>query len=356
MDGKVTQPRQASEDLQAVRLLLERLGIDPSDLVCLPEQRDPVPTFAVYIPIVAGAVSAGTRRTYGPYWNQLQTRWGSRGIDEPSPSEIKQLAEHAKASAVVRSNSRGGRGAAENFIAALRCLYRHAEDDQLVKPEDNPAARVSKPHRLASPRRALTGQELTEINESAASTGNDPELDSLLLRLHTETACRRGGALNLRPRDLDRHQCLVYLREKGDTTRWQPVSPSLMAHLMAHGNSRGAIDPNGQLLRYRNSVRITRRRYDYLWNRVGKHLPWVATQGISTHWIRHTTLTWVERTHGYATAQAFAGHSSAATMNTVGTTATYVKASIHDVALALSALTNEPHPLTPQTGNSPRLP
>ena len=28
---------------------------------------------------------------------------------------------------------------------------------------------------------------------------------------------------------------------------------------------------------------------------LGRHLPWVRTQQISTHWIRHTTLTWVER-------------------------------------------------------------
>jgi hypothetical protein len=44
---------------------------------------------------------------------------------------------------------------------------------------------------------------LVEINQAAATTGDDPELDMLLLRLHTETACRRGGALGLRPCDLD---------------------------------------------------------------------------------------------------------------------------------------------------------
>ena len=48
---------------------------------------------------------------------------------------------------------------------------------------------------------------LAEINETAATTGNDPALDSLLLRLHTDTACRRGGALALRPQDLDPDQC-----------------------------------------------------------------------------------------------------------------------------------------------------
>ncbi len=46
------------------------------------------------------------------------------------------------------------------------------------------------------------------------SAGDDPELDTPILRLHTETACRRGGALALRPRDLDPDQCLILLREK----------------------------------------------------------------------------------------------------------------------------------------------
>jgi integrase len=70
-----------------------------------------------------------------------------------------------------------------------------------------------------------------------------------LLRLHTETACRRGGALALRPRDLDPDQCLIPLREKGETVRWQPVSPTLMARLTEHGRQRYA-PPDGQLLRY----------------------------------------------------------------------------------------------------------
>jgi hypothetical protein len=34
-------------------------------------------------------------------------------------------------------------------------------------------------------------------------------LDALLLRLHMETACRRGGALALTPDDLDQEQCLI---------------------------------------------------------------------------------------------------------------------------------------------------
>ena len=45
-------------------------------------------------------------------------------------------------------------------------------------------------------------------------------------------------------------QCLILLREKGGTSRWQPVSPTLMRHLLAHHAERGDGDPDGTLLRY----------------------------------------------------------------------------------------------------------
>ena len=107
-------------------------------------------------------------------------------------------------------------------------------------------------------------------------------------------ACRRGGALALRPQDLDPGQCLILLREKGETVRWQPVSPTLMAALLGHAGERHA-PQDGQLLRYRNGRRITYRRYDHLWERLGRSLRWVRAQQISMHWIRHTTLTSYER-------------------------------------------------------------
>jgi hypothetical protein len=54
------------------------------------------------------------------------------------------------------------------------------------------------PRRLPNTRRALTPDELEEINLVARTSGNDVTLDAILLRLHTETACRRGGAIGLR--------------------------------------------------------------------------------------------------------------------------------------------------------------
>lgn len=335
-------PQPTTADLDAARLLLDRLGISPTDLANAPASPAPAPTFAEYVPTVSAAVTDGTRRVYSSYWKRVLDAWADRRLDEPTPSQIRELVEYTRAHVVPRRNARGGRSAGEHMIAALRCLYRHAEDDNIISSANNPARKVAKPRRLPSPRQAVADTRLAEINHIAATTGNDPSLDTLILRLHTETACRRGGALALRPQDLDDTQCLVYLREKGETLRWQPVSPTLMTHLIDHARGRGA-PAVGQLLRYRDGQAITRRRYDHLWTRIGKHLPWVATQQISTHWLRHTTLTWVERNFGYAVARAYAGHADAS--GDAGTTTTYVRANIQEVSAALSALVGERHPL-----------
>ncbi|MFD2415492.1 hypothetical protein [Amycolatopsis pigmentata] len=57
---------------------------------------------------------------------------------------------------------------------------------------------------------------------------------------------------------------------------------------------------------------------------------------MTAHWLRRTTITWVERHYGYAIAQAYAGHS-----HDKDTALIYAR----EVAMALSAPTNEPHPL-----------
>jgi integrase/recombinase XerC len=205
---------------------------------------------------------------YGSYWNRVIEHWGQRRLDEITPSEIRQPMTHVKTHVVARRNARGGRSAAEHLIAALRCLYQRAVEDGLINETDNPARKIAKPRRLPSTRRTIADTRLSEINEVAATTGNDPELDTL--RLHTETACRRGGALALRPADLDPDQRLVLLREKGETVCWQPVSPTLMSRLGEHGQGRHA-PRDGQLLRYADGQPITSRRYDHLWKRIGPH-------------------------------------------------------------------------------------
>ena len=345
-------------DLDAARLLLEKLGVKPADLLAAPARTE-FPLIADYIPLVEQAVTTGTRRVYGPYWAKVVREWGHRHVNEPTALEISQLAEQVRAGAVQRRNARGGRSAAEHLIGALRCMYGYLVADGILTQAENPAARAAKPRRLRSARMALPDSRLDELCRVASTTGNDPALDALLLRLHMETACRRGGALALTPDDLDPEQCLIRLREKGETVRWQPVSPTLMSHLLAHGESRGGLGSGQRLLRYANGRPITKKRYDYLWRRLGEHLAWVETLQVSMYWIRHTILTWVERNFGFAVAEAYAGHEdNGRGSRSMGAMATYVRAGLPEVATALAALTGEPHPLaTKDPGTGPaRIP
>src|SRR5690242_7914676 len=113
--------------IEAALLVLEKMGLSPADLTAAPRDRPVLPTFAEYVPVVSAAVTAGTRRAYGSYWNRVVAQWGERRLDEPTPSEIRQLMKLVKANVVPRRNARGGRSAEEHVVAALRCLYRRAE-------------------------------------------------------------------------------------------------------------------------------------------------------------------------------------------------------------------------------------
>ena len=220
--------------VEAALVVLKSMGLSLDDLTAAPGQRPAVPTFAEYVPVVSAQVTAGTLRAYGSYSKRVVDKWGARRLDEPTPSEVKQFAKDIKENAVSRRNGRGGRSAAENFIGALRCLYNKAEDDGLIDHTGNPASKVGKPRRLPSTRRAIADTQLAEINQVAAATGDDPGLDALILRLHTETACRRGGALALRPQDLDPEQCLMLRREKGDLVGCCLVADRVQHHHPTH--------------------------------------------------------------------------------------------------------------------------
>ncbi|WP_447002514.1 tyrosine-type recombinase/integrase [Saccharothrix isguenensis] len=303
-----------------------------------------VPTFAEFVPVVSGAVPAPSRRVYGTYWRKIVAVWGGRRLDEITVSDVQGLFESVRAGVVVRRSGNGGQGAAEHTYNALLCLYRYAVEEEILTVRQNVMLRVGKPKRVRSRRHSLDPALVAKIQEIASTTGNDPELDALLLRFHIETAARRGGALGLRLRDLDAERCLVLLREKGATFRWQPVSPPLMASLLHHAHRRGAREQDSPVLRYLDGDPLTRKRYETLWGRIGKHVDTVHTRMISTHWLRHTTLTWVERNFGFAVARAYAGHVGPVS-NTHGATYTYVKASLTEVATALQAMTGIRHPL-----------
>ncbi|MDQ1729903.1 MAG: integrase/recombinase XerD [Pseudonocardiales bacterium] len=154
-------------ELEAARLLLDRMGVCPADLLQVRPTRALAPTFAEYVPVVAAAVSPGTRRAYGSYWNRVVRAWGDRRIDEPHPTEIEQLRAQVQANVLARRNARGGRSAAEHLVAALRCLYRRAVADGYLDAADNPALKVDKPRRLPSTRRACRSTLSSHISQAS---------------------------------------------------------------------------------------------------------------------------------------------------------------------------------------------
>ena len=83
---------------------------------------------------------------------------GWRGGDRLTLTAEAGVMVYVKAHVVARRNARGGRSATEHLVAALRCLYKHAEDDGLITQADNPARKVDKPRRLPSTRRAVAGR------------------------------------------------------------------------------------------------------------------------------------------------------------------------------------------------------
>ncbi|GAA0276425.1 site-specific integrase [Cryptosporangium japonicum] len=327
--------------IAAARQVLAQLGVSLADLESGDEEPQCLPTVGEYLPCVLAAAGPGGRRTYGSYWRRMAAEWGDRPLDEIRASDVEAMQREAIATARPRRNGGDGRHAGEHVIAAARALFNRAIADGLLAAGSSPAHQVGKPRRLPSPRRALVAEELEQINLVARTTGSDAVLDALILRLHTETACRRGGALSLRLMDLDVTRGLLRLREKGGTVRWQPITLDLAGRLSEHADIRGTVLPGDALLRYRNGRALTSRRYDHLWHRIGEQLPWVAIQGISTHWLRHTTLTWVERHFGYGIARAYAGHTD----SHGAATTTYIKADLQAVATALTAMTGQPHPM-----------
>ena len=110
--------QQASID--AALLVLKSMGLSLDDLTSAPRNRPPVPTFAEYVPVVSATLTPATLRAYGSYWKRVIEQWGDRHLDEPTPSEVKQLVAYFKANAVQRSNSRTPISAAHTRLRLRR--------------------------------------------------------------------------------------------------------------------------------------------------------------------------------------------------------------------------------------------
>ena len=273
----------------------------------LPPARTDTPTFEAFIPAALAACSEASRAVYEPQLAWAAAALGGRRVDAVSGQELAALCKQREVQARKNPRARHGRCAAEHLVGALRLFF-----GQVVLAghlQVSPAAGLRRPRRPRGQRRDLEAEELAELFAAAVSTSDDPELDELILATARETAARREGVLGIELGDLDRRRAAIHLREKFRDERDAPASIELLDALAAHAAARGARLPSDRVLRYADGHPVTSRRLDGLFARVRAELAWADRLGVSLHWLRHTTLSDVERVAGPRVARAYAGHA-----------------------------------------------
>ena len=264
-----------------------------------------------------------------------------------------------------------GRSAVEHLRNFLSALYNLAIEDRATGVTRNVALKMNRYPRPEVQKRSYEPGRLEELWSALYTSGsNDVELDELIVWFMLETGARRGALIQIRLGDLLVSAGRVRLHEKRNKVDEQPVSPALMAALLAMALSRGDVlvaNPDGLALsaitlddvrhrrvtlrpdrpvfyyaaRQRTGAEgatsgphaLTGRRFDTLWDRLKRELPWLAEIHGRPHDLRKTVGTSVERVLGHATAQAFLRHSAGSV------TGTYVAAGREEVDRAHAWLT-----------------
>ena len=266
-----------------------------------------------------------------------------------------------------------GRSAVEHLRAFLSALYGFALEDRTTGVTRNLALEITRFPRPEVQKRSYEPGRLEDLWSALYSSGsNDVILDELIVWFILETGARRGALVQLLVGDLLVSSLRVRLHEKKNKVDEQPVSEALMEALLAMALTRGdvvASNPDNipveeitleDVRTRRVSLRSDRpvfyygtprrrpgsdasvpaephplsvRRFNSLWDRLKRELPWLEEIHGRPHDLRKTVGTSVERVFGHATARAFLRHSAG------GVTGTYVAAGPEEAARAHTWLT-----------------
>ena len=242
-----------------------------------------------------------------------------------SAADVAGWAFRSGTEARADPKARHGVGAQEAMILATRAAFARAINAGFIR--HNPATQVALPDRPPSRRTALSADQLEQVQLTLLTHSRDPELDNLVFGFLRETGCRRQGAIRLSQEDLAPATRAVRLIEKYAKQRWVPVSAHLVDRLLCHTSRRhhGCTI----VLHRRDGGHLNNQWFEGFARRI-RHLAWAAELGVSAHWIRHTTITDIERIAGVRVAAAYAGHAD----GNFGVTGTYTKASPDELQLA----------------------
>lgn len=292
---------------------------------------------------------------------------GDRKLDAVRQTEVGQLAkwvllntaatdagvDRRRHAAGKPPRGRDGHGAQRHFIEAVRSLYTLAAGDNVVSPGVSPAAGIAKLKKGVSEPKTMSDSQLDDVWHTTATTGDDPDLDALMVRLHFHTGARQEGALNLRLRHLDFDRQTVTLDQKNDKTTELPVCVELLEDLLAFAVARGSSQPDDHVLRLKgvthrtvrgvrqpvHNAPVSRKRYNTLSDRVRGQHAWAEQAQWQPYWLRHHAGSEIEQIGGLAVKRRFLGHEPASVTDRYGV------ASLAHVAWAVAVRTGQPHPL-----------
>ncbi len=257
----------------------------------------------------------------------------------------------ARGAAGRATHSHDGRSAVEHLRNLVGKLYELAVGDKIPGVRDNLAVKMTHEARPAPKARGYSEAQLNELwNALFTSGSNDVELDMAIVWFCLETGARRGGPLTIRIGDLLFHAGKVRLGEKNGKVDEQPASDRLLAFLLGHALRRGDIvvanaeglaleeisvadvvtrrvvlrtdapvlyyatplkrtGPDGMLVSAPHP--LTRKRFETLWTRLKRELPWLDEIHGRPHDLRKTSASFVERAFGHAVAQGWLRHAAA---------------------------------------------
>lgn len=321
-------------------------------------------------------ITTSTRRTYMPYLRILADGWpaaspaeerlypgiGHKLAHDVLPSDLEEALRWVERRALLRTAQRAERreavgrqvrdseaeGARYNAIGAWRRMFGVAVSERHLAPQYNPAADVKKPPRPRGRRRALTSRQLSQVLAVVANTGNDPELDLLLVQTILVSGARREGLTRLTLGGINRDECTIRLAEKFGKVTHQPVPDYLVEDLYQFARSRGATRHGDKVFRtrptgQRPSKGITSRRFDGLFQRVQSSLAWADRDQVTAHTLRHHAIAVIERSFSKQVATAFARHAPE------DTNAHYGVATREEVARAVTEVHGGRHPWAEET-------
>lgn len=265
---------------------------------------------------------------------------GGKELDSITTPDLRNVVSAIQIEARSRVNGVRGMGAQENATTALRVFFKWARAQKYTS--GTPDNELSFKKRGKIERRAYSIAELGRI-QAVLDRSADPELARLFLRLALETGARHTEMLSLTYADLDGADGTVRLTPKGFKGEYlyQPVTESLYKSLeeFVGRRSPSAVRDSTRLLLDRHGRPISRRYFERLCEKVRREIPEFgrgSKSWFTTHSLRHTSATIMERTGGEAVTRLFLGHTDRSK------TQTYTKATIEELRAAMIAIWGEP--------------